>query len=84
MKLENYELYKLKELYSTVLYDTGKSPEEFHKSKTVIDPDKVQGYLNADIKINTRNLRIMSTGPLALVKKTAKELNEMSPSPDRT
>ena len=26
----------------------------------------------------------MSTGPLALVKKSAKELNEMSPSPDRT
>ena len=69
--MDNYELYKLKELYSLVLLDSGSSPEEFHKAKTVVDQEKIKGYLNADIKINTRNLRIMSTGPLALVRKNA-------------
>lgn len=59
----------MKELYSQILFDDGKAPKKFEKDHLVVDRSEINALLNKDVRISSRNLRTMKTGPLAMVKK---------------
>ena len=72
-KVDNYEQFKMKELYTQILFDDGKAPKLFEKDHLVVGRQEINALLNKDVRLSSRNLRAMKTGPLAMVKHGGKE-----------
>lgn len=64
--LENYEMYKTKELYQAILFDDGKPPKKFTKDFLVVGRKEINDVLQKDVRITSKNLRGMRVGGLAL------------------
>ena len=72
-KVENYEQFKMKDLYAQILFDDGKAPKLFEKDHLVVDRQEINALLTKDVRLSSRNLRAMKSGPMAMTSKGAKE-----------
>lgn len=63
-KFDNYEQFKMKELYSIILFDDGKAPKHFEKDHLCVAREDINRLLNKEVKISSRNLRDMKGGLL--------------------
>ena len=80
-KFENYEQFKMKELYAQILFDDGKAPKKFEKDHLVVAREEINALLNKDVRLSSRNLRTMKAGPLSMVKQAARQ-EPVQQSPD--
>jgi len=81
LKLDNYERFKTKEFYSKILFDDGKAPSDFEKDHLVVEREKIDEVLNKDIRLMSKNLRIMTAGPLSILRKQDMGLERQGTSP---
>jgi len=58
------------------LFDDGRAPKVFKKDNLVVERKQVDELLNKEIRILSRNLRVMAAGPLSLLKKQKNEQKE--------
>ena len=56
-RIQNYEQFKMKELYSAILFDDGRAPKQFEKDNLVVGRDEINQIIQKDVKISSRNLR---------------------------
>ena len=57
--VDNYEQFKVKELYAAILFDDGRAPSGFEKDQLVRDRHEINEVINKDVRISSKNLRGM-------------------------
>lgn len=68
-RIDNYEKYKMRELYQNILFDDGRAPKNFNKEHLVLDRKTIDETLNKEVRLLSRNLRFMQIGPFSHCKK---------------
>jgi rRNA maturation endonuclease Nob1 len=63
-RIENYEKFKMKDLYNTILFDDGKAPKGFDKENLAVERAEINEILNQDIRLNSRNLKSIKVGKI--------------------
>jgi hypothetical protein len=74
-RTDNYEKHKMKELYNMILFDDGRAPKDFNKCQLLVGREAIDEVINKDVRLMSRNLRTMQTGPLAQVKRSKEAMN---------
>lgn len=62
--LKNYEKFKTKELYQTILFDDGKAPQNFNKTQLLVNRQQINNLLQEDMILEAENMRNMRLGAL--------------------
>ena len=57
------------ELYQPILNDDGVPPSVFTKTQLLVDRRQIDEVLHKEVRLKSKNLRIMQMGALAMVKK---------------
>jgi len=58
--VENFEQWRIKQLYQNVLFDDGRSPS-FQKDALVKDRQEINDIVQSDIKLSSKNMRGLKT-----------------------
>ena len=56
--IENYEQFKMKQLYAGVLLDDGRAPAEFQKDHLEVERKEINELISKDVRLSSRNLRV--------------------------
>jgi hypothetical protein len=64
-QIDNYENFKMKELYDNILFDDGRAPKVFSKEHLEINREDINNRLKKDVRISSRNLRNMNASKMS-------------------
>lgn len=62
----NYEKFKTKELYQSILFDDGKAPRQFSKDFLVVGRKEINELLQEDVRLTSQNIRSVRAGNLVM------------------
>ena len=68
-RIDNFEKFKMTELYQPILSDDGRPPNMFQKTMMMVDRKQIDETINKEVRLKSKNLRIMQMGALAMVNK---------------
>jgi len=55
--VENYEKWKIKDLYDLILFDDGLAPKHFEKDMLVRDREDINELIKGEVRLTSKNLR---------------------------